>query len=126
MRIRELRVPDVILNGTNKPVVLDCDYVLDTADMVSGLVVKWYFNNHPAPVYQWIVKQKPQVLGVLKGKVNLDYRASAEESTMYRAIEIITPTTELSGEYKCTVSTFDQEDSKSKKMIVYGKFTTYI
>lgn len=38
-----------------------------------------------------------------------------------RAIEIITPTTELSGEYKCLVSTFDKEDSRSKKMVVYGE-----
>uniref|UniRef100_A0A1B6KBL5 Ig-like domain-containing protein n=1 Tax=Graphocephala atropunctata TaxID=36148 RepID=A0A1B6KBL5_9HEMI len=115
VKIKEIKVPDVVLNGT-KPVVLDCDYVLDDP---AGLVVKWFFNNHPAPVYQWIFKQKPQVLGVLKGKINLNYRATNEEFTMYRAIEIITPTMDLSGEYKCLVSTFDQEVSKSKKMIVY-------
>ncbi|XP_046675847.1 uncharacterized protein LOC124364416 isoform X3 [Homalodisca vitripennis] len=115
LKIKEIKVPDVVLNGT-KPVVLDCDYVLDDP---SGLVVKWFFNNHPAPVYQWIFKQKPQVLGVLKGKINLNYRATNEDSTMYRAIEIITPTMDLSGEYKCLVSTFDKEVSKSKKMVVY-------
>ncbi|KAG8306220.1 hypothetical protein J6590_052657 [Homalodisca vitripennis] len=122
LKIKEIKVPDVVLNGT-KPVVLDCDYVLDDP---SGLVVKWFFNNHPAPVYQWIFKQKPQVLGVLKGKINLNYRATNEDSTMYRAIEIITPTMDLSGEYKCLVSTFDKEVSKSKKMVVYGELNIKI
>ncbi|XP_054282882.1 uncharacterized protein LOC129000052 isoform X1 [Macrosteles quadrilineatus] len=119
VKIRHLKIPDVVLNGTEQPVILDCDYVLDVPATTSGLVVKWFFNNHPAPVYQWIFNKKPQDLGVLKGKVNLNYKATNEESTMYRAIEIITPTTELSGEYKCLVSTFDKEDSRSKKMIVY-------
>ncbi|KDR13359.1 hypothetical protein L798_12620 [Zootermopsis nevadensis] len=38
---------------------------------------------------------------------------------MYRALQIINPTTELSGEYKCTVSTFNDERSQTRKMIVY-------
>lgn len=86
VKIRHLRIPDVVLNGTEQPVILDCDYVLDMPATTSGLVVKWFFNNHPAPVYQWIFNKKPQDLGVLKGKVNLNYKATNEESTMYRFV----------------------------------------
>lgn len=71
MRIKEIRVPDKIQNGTDEPAILDCDYALEVPAKQSGLVVKWFFNNHPAPVYQWIYNKRPQYLGVLKGKASL-------------------------------------------------------
>jgi hypothetical protein len=40
---------------------------------------------------------------------------------MHRALYITNPTTELSGEYKCFVSTFDDEDFMTKKMVVFGE-----
>jgi hypothetical protein len=40
---------------------------------------------------------------------------------MHRALFISNPTTELSGEYKCVVSTFDDEDFMTKKMVVFGE-----
>lgn len=48
-------------------------------------------------------------------------RASSHPATMHRALYIVHPTTELSGEYKCFVSTFTDEDFMIKKMIVYGE-----
>ena len=63
---------------------------------------------------------QPQDLGILKGKLNLNYRASDDPHTMHRALEILQPTTQLSGEYKCKVSTFLSEDFMAKKMIVVG------
>lgn len=119
-------LPLVIKNGTVDNAVLDCDYALNDEDYATneknpgGLVVKWFFNNDPAPVYQWIHSKKPQGLGVLNGKLNLEYRISDDNATMYRALQIINPTTELSGEYKCTVSTFNDERSQTRKMIIYG------
>lgn len=119
--IKDLKVPDIVKNGTETPVVLDCDYSLEDSKSKDGLVVKWFFNNHPAPVYQWIPNQRPQDLGVLKGKLNLSHVASDDETKKHRALEIINPTTELSGEYLCLVSTFSGEASQSKKMVIYGK-----
>lgn len=115
----------VIKNGSASNAVLDCEYALNDEDYATnqkkpgGLVVKWFFNNNPAPVYQWIHSKKPQGLGVLHGKLNLEYRISDDNATMYRALQIINPTTELSGEYKCTVSTFNDERSQTRKMIIY-------
>jgi hypothetical protein len=122
-------LPLVIRNGTASNAVLDCDYALNDEDYATneknpgGLVVKWFFNNNPAPVYQWIHSKKPQGLGVLNGKLNLEFRISEDNATMYRALQIINPTTELSGEYKCTVSTFNDERSQTRKMIIYGKIS---
>lgn len=124
--------PLAIKNGSASNVVLDCDYVLndeeyDTIKSKPGaVVVKWFFSNDPSPVYQWIYSKKPQGLGVLNGKLNLEYRSSEDHAKMYRALQIINPTTELSGEYKCTVSTFKDERSQTRKMIIYGKFVAYI
>jgi hypothetical protein len=118
----------VIKNGSASEAVLDCEYELNEEENATIqnnpgiLVVKWFFNNDPAAVYQWIHSKKPQGLGVLHGKLNLEYRTSEDNATMYRALKIINPTTELSGEYKCTVSTFNDERSQTKKMIIYGKF----
>ncbi|XP_039280362.1 selection and upkeep of intraepithelial T-cells protein 1 isoform X2 [Nilaparvata lugens] len=116
VEIKSLRVPEVVQNGSEASVVLDCDYNVENK---AGLVVKWFFNNQTSPVYQWILNKKPQDLGVLKGKLNLDYRASDDETKKHRAMQILRPTTELSGEYRCIVSTFDGEDSEAKKMIIY-------
>ncbi|XP_069698107.1 uncharacterized protein [Periplaneta americana] len=118
-------VPLVFQNGSVSSVILDCDYALNADDYATNeknpgaLVVKWFFNNEPAPVYQWIHSKKPQGLGVLSGKLNLEHRISDDNATMYRALQIINPTPELSGEYKCTVSTFNEERSLTRKMIVY-------
>lgn len=120
-----MRVPASVRNGTTAGALLDCEYTLrpDETRDESGLVVKWFFDNGPAPVYQWIPSQgKPQDLGILKGKLKLDYRASNHKATMHRALYIVNPTTDLSGEYKCSVSTFQDEDFMIKKMIVFGMY----
>lgn len=53
-------MPEVAQLGD--PVVLDCDYTLEES-LVEGLVVKWFFNEKPLPIYQWIPNKKPQELG---------------------------------------------------------------
>ena len=127
VQITDLRVPNGVRNGTGNAAVLDCDYTLkpDEINLNAGLVIKWYFDNNPVPVYQWIIGKKPQGLGILKGRLNLNHRVSDHNYTMHRALYIVNPTTELSGEYKCLVSSFNGEDFQSKTMLVYGEFMVY-
>ncbi|GFG32954.1 hypothetical protein Cfor_07065, partial [Coptotermes formosanus] len=123
IQITDLRVPPAVRNNSGSAALLDCEYTLKPTEVAgnkfSGLVVKWYFNEGPSPVYQWIPGQKPQDLGILKGRLNLSHRASNHDASMHRALFISNPTTELSGEYKCVVSTFDDEDFMTKKMVVF-------
>ncbi|XP_067012799.2 uncharacterized protein [Anabrus simplex] len=121
VKITDLRVPPAVRNGSGGA-LLDCEYSLRQEELKpdSGLVVKWFFNNEPAPVYQWIPGQKPQELGILQGRLNLGYRASDHRSAMHRALYIVNPTIELSGEYKCFVSTFKDEDFLTKNMVVFA------
>ena len=113
-----------VRNGS-RSALLDCEHTLKPAEIAgdgfAGLVVKWYFNNGPSPVYQWIPGHKPQDLGTLKGRLDLSHCASDHSATMHRALNIPNPTTELSGEYKCLVSIFDDKDFVTKKMVVFGE-----
>ncbi|KPJ11153.1 hypothetical protein RR48_14792 [Papilio machaon] len=85
-----------------------------------GLVMKWFFNGSSGLVYQWIPPMRPQVIGLLKGKVDLDFKISDDPLQAYRAIKIRNPTTDLSGNYTCVVSTFLEEDRQTRTMLVYS------
>ncbi|KAL7647366.1 UNVERIFIED_CONTAM: hypothetical protein RMT77_000962 [Armadillidium vulgare] len=118
LKISELRGPSAVQNGSTSRLVLDCVFVADEDDL-EGLVVKWYFNNKPVPVYQWIPPNKPQDLGILKGRLDLSHTVSPNSWAQHRALAILNPTTELSGEYSCSVSSFKAEDIKRKNLVVY-------
>lgn len=119
--ITEQNVPPAILNGSEY-VVLDCVYKLKP-DEVEGLVVTWYFNNSPSPAYQWIPGHAPRVVGgPLRNRIRLGYAVPTDDPlAKYRALYIVKPTIELTGNYRCVVSTYRHEDFMIKKMIVYGK-----
>ncbi|CAG5016828.1 unnamed protein product, partial [Parnassius apollo] len=117
VKIVKIVVPDIIQYGVQDAVILDCDYTY--GNNTSGLVVKWFFRNKARPVYQWIVSQKPQDMGILRGRVDLAYRASSDPLKMYRALRIVKPNTDVSGDYTCVVSTFMEEDSRTKQMIIF-------
>lgn len=116
--VDELEVK-VIENGTVEAVILDCPYTVDEEDL--GLVVKWFHAENPLQVYQWIVGELPQALGILADHVDLEYEASEDDSHRHRAIRILNPTTELTGEYTCRVSTFDVDRFVHRKLIVYSR-----
>lgn len=119
VKIIKIVVPEIIQYGVMDAVILDCDYTLsnDTA----GLMVKWFFRNKARPVYQWIATQKPQDMGILRGRVDLSYRASTDPLKMHRAMRIVKPNTDISGDYTCVVSTFMEEDSRTKQMTIFGE-----
>ncbi|KAK9877507.1 hypothetical protein WA026_018616 [Henosepilachna vigintioctopunctata] len=104
-----------VKNNSGEEVILDCDYSLRPDD--DDLAVKWYLNEEV--VYQWIPPRKPQSLGRLKDKIDLSFMATNDPKSVYRAMKITNPTSEIAGEYKCFVSTFTDEDFSSKQMIVF-------
>ncbi|XP_026732976.1 uncharacterized protein LOC113497586 isoform X1 [Trichoplusia ni] len=118
VNIRRLDVPALVELGTES-VTLDCDYSTGVTPG-PGLVLKWFFNGSTGLVYQWIPPMQPQVIGLLKGKVDMSFKISEEPLQAYRAIKIMNPSTLLSGNYTCVVSTFLEEDSQTKSMLVYS------
>ncbi|KAI8422203.1 hypothetical protein MSG28_006103 [Choristoneura fumiferana] len=117
VNIKRIDVPALVEMGTAS-IILDCEY--DTQSLLPGLVMKWFFNGASGLVYQWIPPRRPQVIGLLKGKVDLSFRISDEPLQAYRAIKILKPSTHLSGNYTCVVSTFEKEDRKTRSMLVYS------
>ncbi|RWS12145.1 hypothetical protein B4U79_11089 [Dinothrombium tinctorium] len=123
IKITSLLIPERIENGTEDSVILDCIYTLDENDD-NKLVVKWFLDNDPEPIYQWIPEyESRQPSKRLQGRINMNFAVSANSRfTKYRAINIIRPSTDISGTYSCHVMSLTSEDSKEKKMIVYGMF----
>lgn len=119
LEIVEIKGPSYVVNGSKSQLVLDCQYELTDNDK-EGMVVKWYYNRQPFPVYQWIPNNVPQDLGILKGRLNLNYQVSTDVYSKHRALAILNPTTELTGEYTCWISSFSSEDFERKQLIVYA------
>lgn len=141
--ITSIKVPPAVESGSES-VVLDCEYVLAPHEK-QGLVVQWFFRDGTVPVYQWIPGKRPQVSGLLKGRINLEHRVSDDPYHRHRALEIINATTDLGGDYRCKVivvpsrkyflfycnafsfhsmyqvASFDNEDSQTARMAVYSK-----
>ncbi|XP_077564344.1 uncharacterized protein LOC144179782 [Haemaphysalis longicornis] len=117
--IRRLSVPRWVLNGTDTPVVLDCEYMYNENDL--KLVVKWFFNDELEPVYQWIPEMKVrEAFGVLQGRLDDTYSVnSRDDYSQYRAICILRPTKELSGKYTCVVASLAGQDARYQNMTVF-------
>ena len=65
LQIISVSVPEVIQNGTKTSVVLDCEYRYEQYE-IDGLEVKWFWNDEPEAVYQWIPGKKPEALGIFR------------------------------------------------------------
>ncbi|XP_050034412.1 uncharacterized protein [Dermacentor andersoni] len=120
LHILHLSVPKWVQNGTEDSVVLDCVYNANRED--EHLVIKWFLNDDPQPIYQWIPElNKRFVSSRLKDRINLDYSLTNGNSfTKFRALNLVRPTTELSGRYSCHVMSLAGQDSESKLMTVYA------
>jgi hypothetical protein len=115
-------VPERVENGTRESIILDCVYSFDE-NKDKMLVVKWFLNDDPTPIYQWIVELGTRsVVQRLMGRIDTEYAIpGASKYTRYRAIRLLRPTTELSGKYTCNVQSIRGEQNKAKTMIIYGK-----
>ncbi|RWS15972.1 hypothetical protein B4U79_02721 [Dinothrombium tinctorium] len=121
VKIQSLHVPKNIENGSHTNVILDCVYTLDeNADR--QLVVKWFVNDDPEPIYQWIPEYNSRhASNRWENRINLNYAVDTDSPlTKYRAVNLIRPTTDLSGIYSCHVMSWRSQDSKESEMIVYA------
>ena len=61
-------------------------------------------------------------MGNLRGKIDLDFVSSLTPLNRHRALYLLAPiTVEMTGEYRCKVSTLQNEVSASARMVVYGE-----
>ncbi|GAB0092012.1 uncharacterized protein DMENIID0001_069480 [Sergentomyia squamirostris] len=108
IKITQLLVPAVHVVDGN-PLMLDCVY--DLAPNETKLVVKWLLNEQS--VYQWIPGSRPYPLNVMRNRVDEKYEAASEPEKMHRALMIAEPTWNMTGEYTCSVDSFQSRAVKS-------------
>ncbi|KAK0161913.1 hypothetical protein PV327_008314 [Microctonus hyperodae] len=115
--IKSMNVPPLVRAGEVDYVILDCDYDLQNISS-DGLVVKWFFNYDNLD-YQWIYGYEPQA-DPTASHIDLGYKASDDPYTMYRAMKLNNPSINLTGDYRCTVFTYEDEQIADASMIVYS------
>merc|ERR1711936_854892 len=101
--------------------ILDCDYSYLESES-DQLVVTWYYNNSPIPIYQWVpgLNIGPQVINpMFKYNLDLTYQADSDDLKKHRALYITKPDQTFTGNYKCRVSTFLEEVTANMDVIVY-------
>lgn len=131
MKIKEITVPSVVVMehgvnfnensrqlSTSSEFVLDCDFEMEMGEKEDGLVVKWLLNNQP--VYQWIPPRMPTPLSLFKNRIRKNFTINDDAMTKYRAVSVIKPTLNFSGEYSCSVQTFQSSDKKSANLQIIG------
>lgn len=101
-------------------IILDCDYSLENTSS-KGLVVKWFFNDDQL-VYQWIHGRSPLADEPAANYIDLTYKASDDSFTEYRAMKLDNPGIDLTGDYTCSISTFEDERTANASMIIYCKY----
>jgi len=114
--LHDILGPSEVQNNSRPYVLLDCDFSINISER-EGMILKWYLNGKT--IYQWIPPRRPQGLGALRGKINLDYDASPDPWQRHRGLYIYSPSIEMSGDYTCKISTLENEVYKTKRMTVY-------
>ncbi|XP_012280233.2 uncharacterized protein LOC105699666 [Orussus abietinus] len=110
-------IPKLVRAETEDPVILDCKYEMGSSPNTS-LVIKWYIGDDL--LYQWIYGDKPKASQEFKKYIDEKYKASDNPVTMYRAVKLVRPGHELSGNVRCVISTQYTEVEASNKMLVYS------
>lgn len=119
INITTVDIPYLIRAGSSDPIVLDCNYELGKSS-TRGLVIKWFVNQDV--LYQWIHGTQPTGSDEFRKYIDPSFKASNDPNTMYRAVKLVKPGHELSGNVKCHISTFSAEAEAVRKMLVYCKY----
>ena len=118
--------PDVIVrNGDADSIILDCLYELTETpiDDLKGFTVKWFYEADIEPIYQWIPdRESTSVRGLLEDHIDVNFTISKEPYKIHRALYLKNLETNLTGLYKCVVSTFTKEEFQMQKLVIYGKY----
>ena len=130
LKIKQVNIPETVKEGEVDYVILDCDYDLEGTSS-KLLVVKWFFNKEGSEgedgylVYQWIYGNKPDADESFRKYIDLQYKASDDPYTMYRAMKLNKPNIDLTGTYKCDISTIADETHARRPMVVYCKYCQF-
>jgi len=113
---------------SGEDLILSCDYSY-TKSETDQLVLTWYLNGSPIPIYQWVpaLDLGPQVIDKLfKDNLDLTHEADEDKFKKHSDLRIVNPDQRFAGNYKCRVSTFLEEVSDHKDVFIYVSPTSII
>lgn len=123
VQIYDAHIPPPLALGSLDEVVLNCDYDLREEER-GQLDIKWFHNDDYMPFLQWIPGggRRPQLVQptLFQGHVDLDFRVDEDENKAYRSLKILQPTLAMAGNYKCKVSTFEDEGYVEQTLSIYA------
>ncbi|OTF81435.1 hypothetical protein BLA29_006281 [Euroglyphus maynei] len=107
---------------------MDCDYQYDPDEDIK-LVVRWFYNDWPEPIYQWIPESdNNRYIGKsIRKYFDMNFQIGDDSFTKYRAIRLMPPPSpsllsfglELSGNYTCVISSIMSQDSRQGQLVFY-------
>jgi len=123
VQIYDAHIPPPLALGSLDEVVLNCDYDLKEEER-GQLDIKWFHNDDYMPFLQWIPGggRRPQLVQptLFQGHVDLDFRVDEDENKAYRSLKILQPTLAMAGNYRCKVSTFEDEGYVEQTLSIYA------
>lgn len=99
------------------PIHMDCMYDLRPEE--SGFVLKWLLDGNP--VYQWIPPKRPLAIAFFKTRADPTFEMDGDSLERYRSLNIIRPEFNMTGEFTCSVQTFESSDKRSAKLQIIGR-----
>ena len=121
VKLHSFDVPGSVEEGADA--VLGCDYGYNITEGAE-LDVKWYFDGSPSPFMLWVPHQRraPQVISdTFRSHVDLGHTVGSDPYRLYSSVRLKKVGRALSGSYTCKVSSFSTEESRTKRMTVYGE-----
>jgi hypothetical protein len=136
VKIQKISVPPVVVMDYNPNMrdlpnlsapefTLDCDFDMNVGE--HGLVIKWFLNNQL--VYQSIPSNPPRLptaMGLFRNRIKKNYTVSDDPIKQFRGVAVTKPTLNFSGEYMCSVQTFQSSDKKSSFLQIIGEHTAVL
>ncbi|KAH7636533.1 hypothetical protein HUG17_10503 [Dermatophagoides farinae] len=126
--VRHWITQSVDSSNYSNSIIMDCDYQYDTEEDIK-LVVRWFYNDFPEPIYQWIPESDNNryVGQSIRKYFDMNFQIGDDRFTKYRAIRLMPPPSsstlpfglELSGNYTCVISSIMSQDSRQGQLVFY-------
>ena len=123
VKILHYSIPRMVDCTNTTSVTLDCLYSYDPGDV--KLVVRWFHNDSPEPIYQWIPEPDIRYVGeLIKPYFDMDFQVSDDRYAKYRALRLNSTRlpVALNGNYSCVISSIANQDTRQSPMVIYGMF----
>ncbi|KAF7490300.1 hypothetical protein SSS_03795 [Sarcoptes scabiei] len=126
LKILHYSIPRMVDLNNVTSITLDCSYSYDPGDV--KLVIRWFHNKSPEPIYQWIPEPDIRYVSeMIRPYFDMEFQINQDRYGRYRALRldlqrsrsIFGPPISLSGNYSCVISSISNQETRESQMILY-------